>query len=193
MTDIHPTAIVEPGAHLGEGVSVGPYCIIGPDVRLGDGCEVLSHVVLGGRTRMGPNCRVYPFASIGSQPQDMKYHGEPSTLEIGANNIFREHVTVNPRYRGRRHGHRDRQQLPVHGRRACGARLSGRQSCDHGEQRDARRSCDGRGFRDHRWPVGRSPVLPHRPARDGRRHVGRRERCHPLRLRDGRPGALERF
>jgi len=96
MTDIHPTAIVVPGAQLGEGVTVGPYSIVHQDVELGDGCHVMSHVVLDGRTKIGPNCRIYPFASIGSHPQDMKYHGEPSTLVIGANNIFREHVTVNP-------------------------------------------------------------------------------------------------
>jgi len=96
MTDIHPTAIVDPGAQLGEGVTVGPYSIVHQDVELGDGGHVMSHVVLDGRTKIGPNCRIYPFASIGSHPQDMKYHGEPSTLAIGANNIFREHVTVNP-------------------------------------------------------------------------------------------------
>ena len=96
MTEIHPTAIVDPGAQIGEGVSVGPYSIIHQDVELSDGCQILSHVVVDGRTHIGPNCRVYPFASIGSHPQDMKYQGEPSKLVIGANNIFREHVTVNP-------------------------------------------------------------------------------------------------
>ena len=96
MTEIHPTAIVDPAAELGEGVSVGPYSIVNRDVVLGDGCQILSHVVVDGRTEIGPNCRIYPFASIGSHPQDMKYQGEPSKLVIGANNIFREHVTVNP-------------------------------------------------------------------------------------------------
>ena len=96
MTGIHPTAIVDASAEIGEGVSIGPYSVVGPDVRIGDGGVLLSHVVIDGRTELGANCRVYPFASIGHQPQDMKYHGEPSTLKIGANNIFREHVTVNP-------------------------------------------------------------------------------------------------
>ena len=96
MTEIHPTAIVDPAAELGEGVSVGPYSIANREVVLGDGCQILSHVVVDGRTEIGPNCRIYPFASIGSRPQDMKYQGEPSKLVIGANNIFREHVTVNP-------------------------------------------------------------------------------------------------
>lgn len=96
MTQIHPTAIVDPAAEIGDGVSIGPYSVIGPDVKLGAGCVLLSHVVVDGRTEIGPNSRIYPFASIGHQPQDMKYHGEPSRLTIGANNILREHVTINP-------------------------------------------------------------------------------------------------
>lgn len=96
MSEIHPTAIIDPQARIGDGVSIGPYSIVGPDVSLGEGCTLLSHVVVEGRTEIGPNTRIYPFASIGHQPQDMKYQGEPSTLVIGANNILREHVTVNP-------------------------------------------------------------------------------------------------
>lgn len=96
MTNIHPTAIVDPAAEIGEGVSIGPYSVIGPEAKLGDGCVLLSHVVVDGRTEIGPNSRIYPFASIGHQPQDMKYKGEPSRLVIGANNIMREHVTINP-------------------------------------------------------------------------------------------------
>ena len=96
MQDIHPTAIVDPGAGLGEGVRIGPYCCVGPDVRLGDGVKLVSHTVVDGRTSIGPNTHIYPFASIGHAPQDMKYNGEPSELEIGANNIIREHVTMNP-------------------------------------------------------------------------------------------------
>lgn len=96
MTEIHPTAIIEPGAQLGDGVSIGPYCSVGPEVRLGDGVELLSHAVVTGRTTLGPGCQVYPFASIGHQPQDLKFHGENSCLEIGARNVIREHVTMNP-------------------------------------------------------------------------------------------------
>lgn len=96
MTAIHPTAIVDPAAEIGEGVSIGPYSVIGPDVKLGAGCVLLSHVVVDGRTEIGPNSRIYPFASIGHQPQDMKYKGEASRLIVGANNILREHVTINP-------------------------------------------------------------------------------------------------
>ena len=92
----HPTAIVEDGARIGEGVSIGPYCIVGPDAELGDGVELISHVVVAGRTKIGPRTRIFPFASIGHQPQDLKFKGEPSTLVIGADCIIREGVTMNP-------------------------------------------------------------------------------------------------
>jgi UDP-N-acetylglucosamine acyltransferase len=94
--DIHPTAVIEDGAVLGAGVKVGPYCVVGPQVTLGDGVQLLSHVVVTGITSVGPGCTIYPFASIGHRPQDLKYRGEPSTLEIGANTTIREHVTINP-------------------------------------------------------------------------------------------------
>jgi acyl-[acyl-carrier-protein]--UDP-N-acetylglucosamine O-acyltransferase len=93
---IHPTAIVESGAKLGAGVKIGPYCVVGPEVTLGDECELISHVVVVGRTTIGPRTRIFPFASIGHQPQDLKYKGEPSTLTIGSDCIIREGVTMNP-------------------------------------------------------------------------------------------------
>lgn len=96
MADIHPTAIVDGAAKIGEGVFIGPYCVVGPEAELAEGVRLVSHVVVAGRTTIGPNTHVYPFASIGMPPQDMKYKGEPSVLEIGANNIIREHVTMNP-------------------------------------------------------------------------------------------------
>ncbi len=96
MSEIHPTAIVDPGASLGEAVSIGPYCCVGSDVSLGDGVKLHAHVVVDGRTSVGPNTHIFPFASVGQPPQDMKYKGEPSELRIGANNIIREHVTMNP-------------------------------------------------------------------------------------------------
>ncbi len=96
MTDIHPTAIIADGAEIGEGVKIGPYCIVGPDVKLGDGVALVSHVVVDGITSVGSNTRIFPFASIGHQPQDLKYGGEPSRLDIGCNNVIREHVTMNP-------------------------------------------------------------------------------------------------
>ncbi len=93
---LHPTAIVEAGAEIGDNAVIGPYCIVGADVRLGEGVELISHVVIDGRTEIGPRSRAFPFASIGHRPQDLKYHGEPSRLEIGADTVMREHVTINP-------------------------------------------------------------------------------------------------
>ncbi len=98
MADVtlHPTAIVEDGAKIGAGSSIGPYCIVGSDVVLGDNATLHSHAVVAGRTQVGPNVEIYPFASIGHAPQDLKYSGEPSTLTIGANVRIREGVTMNP-------------------------------------------------------------------------------------------------
>ncbi|WP_264049267.1 acyl-ACP--UDP-N-acetylglucosamine O-acyltransferase [Methylobacterium flocculans] len=94
--EIHPNAVVEDGATLGEGVRIGPFCHIGPEVTLGAGCELVSHVVVAGRTTIGPRTRLYPFASIGHPPQDLKFRGEASTLTIGADCLIREGVTMNP-------------------------------------------------------------------------------------------------
>ena len=95
-TNIHPTAIVEDGASVGAGAKIGAYCVIGRDVSLGEGVELQSHVVVAGRTTIGARCKLFPFASIGHQPQDLKFHGESSTLTIGADCIIREGVTMNP-------------------------------------------------------------------------------------------------
>jgi len=95
-TQIHPTAIVDPAATLGTDVAIGPYCVIGAKVRLGDGVRLMSHVVIEGKTSLGAGTVVYPFASLGHRPQDLKFHGEESSLDIGANNQIREHVTMNP-------------------------------------------------------------------------------------------------
>ncbi len=96
MATIHPTALVEDGAQLGEGVRIGPFCHVGPEVVLGEGCELISHAVVAGRTTIGPRTRIWPFASIGHAPQDLKYQGEPTTLTIGADCTIREGVTMNP-------------------------------------------------------------------------------------------------
>jgi UDP-N-acetylglucosamine acyltransferase len=96
MRDIHPTALIDPKAEIADSVSVGPYCVVGKDVRLDAGVRLVSHVAVAGHTRIGENTQVFPFASIGHQPQDLKYRGEPSRLEIGRNNVVREHVTMNP-------------------------------------------------------------------------------------------------
>jgi UDP-N-acetylglucosamine acyltransferase len=91
---IHPTAVVAATAFIPESCSVGPYCTIGPDVELGEDCELVSHVVLDGKTRLGARNRIYPFASVGIAPQDLKYHGEPTGLEMGEDNTIRECVTI---------------------------------------------------------------------------------------------------
>ncbi|MDQ6954881.1 MAG: acyl-ACP--UDP-N-acetylglucosamine O-acyltransferase [Mariprofundaceae bacterium] len=93
---VHSTAVVSDKAALGEGVSVGPYCVIDAHVRVGNGTQLMSHVVLSGRTILGENNRVFPFASIGHEPQDLKYHGEASEVVIGDGNTIRENVTINP-------------------------------------------------------------------------------------------------
>src|SRR5690606_18621500 len=93
---IHPTAIVEDGAKLADGVIVGPFSIVGADVSLGEGVELKSHVVVAGRTTVGAHTQIFPFASIGHQPQDLKSKGEPSTLDIGTDCLIREGVTINP-------------------------------------------------------------------------------------------------
>jgi len=95
MAGIHATAIVAPGAKLGAGVEIGPYCIVGDNVTLADGVELVSHVVVAGHTSIGRNTRIFPFASLGQGPQHLKYAGEPTRLEVGADNVIREHVTMN--------------------------------------------------------------------------------------------------
>jgi UDP-N-acetylglucosamine acyltransferase len=93
---IHPAAVVERGAVLGPGVSIGAFCHIGPQVELGAGVEPVSHVAVAGRTKIGARSRLFPFASIGHPPQDLKYRGEASSLEIGEDCLIREGVTINP-------------------------------------------------------------------------------------------------
>jgi UDP-N-acetylglucosamine acyltransferase len=93
--NIHPTALVAPGAELGAGVEVGAYTVIGPDVQIGANTRIGPHVVIEGPTRMGSDNQVFAFASVGSAPQDKKYKGEPTRLEIGDRNVIRECVTLN--------------------------------------------------------------------------------------------------
>ena len=92
---IHPTAIVEPGARLAANVSVGAYALIGPQVEVGEGTWIGPHAVIEGRTRIGRNNRIWQFCSIGAIPQDKKYGGEDTAVEIGDGNTIREFVTVN--------------------------------------------------------------------------------------------------
>lgn len=98
---IDPRAIIHPDARIGDGVSIGPFTIIGADVEIGDGTWIGPHVVINGPTRIGRENRIYQFASIGDAPQDLKYAGEPSRLEIGDRNTIRENCTM---HRGTAHG-----------------------------------------------------------------------------------------
>lgn len=93
--EIHPTAIIATGAEIGESVSIGPYCTIGPQVRLGQGVRLDAHVNIEGDTVIGSGTRVFPFSSLGTDPQDLKYKGEPTRLEVGSKCMIREHVTMN--------------------------------------------------------------------------------------------------
>ena len=92
---IHPTAVVDPKARLGRGVTVGPYSIIGPGVEVGEETSIGAHVVLEGPMRIGRKNRIFAFASLGGQPQDKKYAGEDTSVEIGDGNTIREYVTIN--------------------------------------------------------------------------------------------------
>jgi UDP-N-acetylglucosamine acyltransferase len=93
---IHPTAVIAAGAELASDVEVGPYAVIGPHVRIGPGSWLGPHAVVEGRTTLGARTRVFQFASVGAPPQDLKYRGEPSTLELGDDNTIREYVTLQP-------------------------------------------------------------------------------------------------
>lgn len=91
---IDPRAIIDPSAVIGEGVTIGPWTFIGPDVVIGDGCWVAPHVIIRGPTRIGRNNKIYQFATVGEDTPAMAYHGEPTTLEIGDDNVIREGVTI---------------------------------------------------------------------------------------------------
>jgi UDP-N-acetylglucosamine acyltransferase len=92
---IHPTAIIDPSAVIADDVKIGPYTVIGANVEIGAGCEIAAHVVINGPTKIGRNNRIFQFSSIGEEPQDKKFHGEDTWLEIGDNNLIRESVTIN--------------------------------------------------------------------------------------------------
>jgi UDP-N-acetylglucosamine acyltransferase len=96
MADIHPTAIVAPEASLAPDVVIGPFCIVGEHVALHSGVTLRAHVVIDGHTTIGKGTRIFPFASIGLEPQDLKYRGEASSLTVGCRNTIREYVTMNP-------------------------------------------------------------------------------------------------
>ena len=93
---IHKTALIDSKAKINSNVDVGPYTVIGSNVEIGENSVIQSHVNITGNTKIGKNNKIYPFASIGNDPQDLKYKGEESKLEIGDNNKIREYVTINP-------------------------------------------------------------------------------------------------
>ncbi|MCL5975177.1 MAG: acyl-ACP--UDP-N-acetylglucosamine O-acyltransferase [Gammaproteobacteria bacterium] len=92
---IHQTALIDPSAKIADDVSIGAYSVIGANVEIASGTKIASHVVINGPTKIGRNNRIFQFSSIGEEPQDKKYHGEPTLLEIGDNNLIRESVTIN--------------------------------------------------------------------------------------------------
>ena len=93
---IHNSSIIDKKAKISKGVKIGPFCYVGPNVELKDNVELVSHVHIEGYTSIGKGSKIFPFASIGTQPQDLKFKGEKNSLEIGENNLIREYVTINP-------------------------------------------------------------------------------------------------
>ena len=97
---IHKSSVIEKETKIGKDVTVGPFCYIGPKVQISDGVKLISNVHIEGNTKIGKGTKILPFASIGTSPQDLKYKGEANSLEIGENNVIREHVTINPGTKG---------------------------------------------------------------------------------------------
>src|ERR1700729_3722533 len=95
MTSIDSTARIAAGAKIAAGAVIGPYCVIGPDVVVGEGCRLVAHVNVAGHTTIGPRTVIYPFASLGTPPQSVKYRGGPTRLAIGSDWDIRENVTMN--------------------------------------------------------------------------------------------------
>ena len=93
---IHKSSVIDSKAKFLKNVKIGPFCYVGPNVILEDNVELVSNVHIEGNTKVGKGTRVFPFASIGTQPQDLKFKGEKNSLEIGENNLIREYVTINP-------------------------------------------------------------------------------------------------
>ena len=93
---IHKSSIVDPKAKISKNAKIGPFCLVGPNVCLDDGVELISNIHIEGNTKIGKGTKIFPFASIGTQPQDLKFKGETNSLEIGQNNLIREYVTINP-------------------------------------------------------------------------------------------------
>ena len=93
---IHKSSVIDKNAKISKDVKIGPFCYIGPNVELAENVEIMSNVHVEGNTFVGTNTKIFPFASIGTQPQDLKFKGEKTILKIGKNNMIREYVTINP-------------------------------------------------------------------------------------------------
>ena len=93
---IHSSSVIDKKAEISDQVNIGPFCYVGPNVKLKDGVELISNVHIEGNTEVGRGTKIFPFASIGTQPQDLKFRGEENSLIIGENNLIREYVTINP-------------------------------------------------------------------------------------------------
>ena len=93
---IHNSSVIDKKANISKNVKIGPFCYVGPDVKLEEGVELISNIHVEGNTKIGKGTKIFPFASIGTQPQDLKYKNEKNSLDVGENNIIREYVTINP-------------------------------------------------------------------------------------------------
>jgi len=93
---IHKSSEIDKNSKIGKDVKIGPFCYVGPEVELKDGVELISNVHIEGNTKIGKGTKIFPFSSIGTQPQDLKYNNEKNSLVIGENNLIREYVTINP-------------------------------------------------------------------------------------------------
>ena len=93
---IHKSSVIDPKAKISKNVKIGPFCCIGSNVELEENVELISNVHIEGNTKVGKGTKIFPFASIGTQPQDLKFDNEKNSLEIGENNLIREYVTINP-------------------------------------------------------------------------------------------------
>ena len=93
---IHNSSVIDKKAKIGKNVKIGPFCFVGPDVEISDNVELISNVHIEGNTTIGEGTKIFPFASLGTQPQDLKFKNEKNSLSIGNNNIIREYVTINP-------------------------------------------------------------------------------------------------
>ena len=180
MSQIHPTAIVDPQAELGRDVKIGPYCVVGPGVVLGDACELIGQVTLLGPAEFGMCNTFYPYCVLGAAPQDLKYKGGPTRLLVGSHNVFREHVTA---HRGTEVDRRSQgiTRIGDHNLLMIGVHVA--HDTDLGSHVSAGQSRADRRARAHRGPRRGGRRFRHAPLRDDRprrlrgRHDAHGARC----------------